>query len=301
MVDIISPELFRLKILFSMKAKIVTFLMSVAVCYSCAGADKKEIKASEIIKLVKDGKPVQMVDKIILDDLDFTTSVEPYIVTANMLQCDIPSNIFFEGCVFMGKVTSNSKNEKTKSPVHSCFRSNLVFTGCDFRGEVDFNGAVVFGMVNFNRSVFRAKACFNNIAVWAKDCSFSEMNTEKEFMMISASFAGNIDIIGSVFSGNTSFQLTSVKGTLMFRNSSFKDRAGLDLMETGGDAFFNNVTFAKTANFSWSRFMNTVNFSNATFEDKANFEKTFFLNTVNFEGIDRTRLILTDTFFLITE
>jgi hypothetical protein len=87
----------------------------------------------------------------------------------------------------------------------------------------------------------------------------------------------------------------------MFNNSVFEDRASLDLMETGGDAFFKNARFAKWTNFSWSRFMNNVSFANVTFENQVSFEKAFFLNKVNFEGVDRTRLILTDTFFLITE
>ena len=57
------------------------FLVFVAVfmCFSCVGAEKKEIKASEVIKLIRKGKPVQIVDKIILGDLDFTADSEPFI------------------------------------------------------------------------------------------------------------------------------------------------------------------------------------------------------------------------------
>ena len=277
--------------------KLMVIMLSVSACYSCAAADKKEMKASDIIKLIKTGKPVQLVDKIIIDDLDFSLSFEPFIMYSNTLQCEITSNIFFESCVFMGKVTSNGKLEQ--NPVKSCFKNNLVFTGCDFRGEVDFDGAVVFGMVNFDRSVFRENANFNNLAAWAKSCFFSEIKAEKRFSMIYASFLGNLNFFDAVFSGNVSFQETSVRGTLTFNNCAFEDRAGFDLMEICGNAFFNYAKFNKTANFSWSRFMNTANFVNTAFEEKANFEKTFFLNTVNFEGVDRTRLILTDSFFTI--
>ncbi len=275
--------------------RLILLVASVVVCLSCVGAEKKEMKASEIIKLVKKGKPVQIVNKIILDDLDFTSGSEPFILNANMLQCEIRSNIFFDQCVFMGKVTSNGKLDKT--PIQSCFKSNLVFMGCDFRGEVNFEGAIIFGMVNFGRSVFRENANFNNMAVWAKDSYFSEMKAEKDFSMIYASFAGNLFFLDAGFSGNTSLQETSVKGKLSFNNSVFKERAGFDLMEVCGGAFFNYTKFEKTTDFSWSRFLHTTEFVNASFGKQVNFEKTFFLNTVNFEGVDRTRLILTDTFF----
>lgn len=281
------------------KIHFFTCTVFLLISYGCSGAEKKEMRASEIIKLVKKNIPVQVVDRIILGDLDFTEGGEPFILNAHLLQCEIRSNIFFESCVFMGKVTSNGKHGKTS--VQACFRNNLVFTGCDFRGEADFDGAVVFGAVNFGRSVFRENVNFNNMSVWAKDSYFSEMKAEKNFMMIYASFWGNLHFPDAVFSGNFSFQESSVKGKLMFHNSSFAERAEFDLIEVSGNAFFNYAGFEKTANFSRSRFMSSVNFADASFAGQADFDKASFMNTVNFDGVDRSRLILTDTFFGINE
>ena len=264
-------------------------------CCACNGAEKKEMKASEIIKLLKKGKPVQIVNKIILDDLDFSAGNKPFILNANMLQCEIQSNIFFNNCVFMGKVTSNGIHGKTS--VQSCFRNNLVFEGCDFRKEVNFDGAIVFGMINFGRSVFRDDVSFNNMAVWAKDSYFSEMKAEKNFSMIYASIQGNMFFPDAHFSGNASFQETSVKGKLIFNNSVFAERAGFDLMEVTGSAFFNYAEFAKTANFSRTRFLHTADFVKTSFENQADFEKASFMNTANFEGVERTRLNFTGTLF----
>ena len=268
--------------------RIIALTLFVSVHCSCAAADKKEMKASEIIALAKKGKPVQVAGKIIIGDLDFTAVGKPFVVTANLIRCDIPSNIFFEQCVFMGKVTSNGKHGEL--PVQTCFRNNLVFTGCDFRGETDFDGAVVFGMVNFSRSVFRGNVNFNNMAVWAKDSYFTGINAEKKFSMIYASFAGNLNFFDAAFHGYATFQEISAKGKLMFNNSSFEERAGFDMMEVYGYAFFNYAKFKKAVDFSWARFMGAVEFVNVTIEEQANFEKTTFLNAVNFEGVENARL-----------
>ena len=254
--------------------RLVTCIIFVFICLGCSGTEKKEMKASEIIKLMKKGKPIQIVNKFIIGDLDFTTTAKPFILNASMLQSEIHSNIFFEGCVFMGKVTSNGKHGKT--PIQVCFRKNLAFVGCDFRGEVDFDGAVIFGAVNFGRSVFREKANFSNMAVWAKDSYFSEMKAEKVFLMIYASYAGNLYFPNTSFAGNASFQETSVKGKLVFNNSVFAERAGFDLMDVYGAAFFNYAEFEKTADFSQSCFMHTVDFVNASFGQPANFENATF-------------------------
>jgi len=276
--------------------KLLLFLLPVLMVFSCNGADRKEMNASEIIKLLKAGKDVQLVDRIIMDDLDFTVAGEPFALNVNLLQNETTSNIFFSNCIFIGKVTSNGK--KGAASVQSRFSKNLIFLNCDFRGEVDFGQAIVFGMVNFSKSIFRENTNFNNMSVWSKDCYFSEIKAEKDFSMIYASFLGNLDFMNAHFQQNTSFQETSVKGSLSFNNAVFEERAGFDLMEIGGSAFFNYAVFEKRVNFSFSRFLHTANFVKTTFKEKGNFEKAQFLNTARFEEIDmENSLILTDTFF----
>ena len=262
-------------------SKLVALVLFLAVPFSCSAAEKKEMKASKIISLAKKGKPVHVVNKIIIGDLDFSQAGKPVVLNASVLQCNIESGIFFESCVFLGKVTSNGVHGKAS--VQTCFRSNIIFTGCDFRGEVDFSGAVVFGMVNFSRSVFREAANFNHIAVWAKHSFFSETNAEKGFTMVDASFAGNLTVFGSTFHQNASFQEMSTKGKLVFNNSVFKGRAGFDMMTVFGDTFFNYARFERIADFSSSRFIGMVDFVNANFDRPKNTENAFFMHSVKYE------------------
>lgn len=276
--------------------RLLLLLIPVLMVVSCNGADRKEMNASEIVKLLKSGKDVQLVGRIIMDDLDFTVADEPFALNAGLSQCEINSNIFFSDCIFIGKVTSNGK--KGQTAIQSRFNKNLVFLDCDFRGEVDFGQSVVFGMVNFSKSIFRENANFNNMSVWSKDSYFSEIKAEKVFSMIYTSFLGNLYFINAKFQQKATFQEMSVKGSLSFNNAVFEERAGFDLMETGGSAFFNYAVFEKNANFSFSRFLHTADFIKTTFKEKGNFEKAYFLNTVRFEEVDmENSLILTDTFF----
>ena len=271
---------------------LVTIALFAATFCSCFAADrtKTQVQASTIMSNVKKGKPVHLVNKIIMGDLDFTDVAKHHILNANMLQCDVQSNILFENCIFMGKVTANGKRGNTA--IQTRFMSNLIFTGCDFRGVVDFDNATVFGMVNFSRTTFREDASFNNLAAWAKDSYFSEMKAEKRFTMIYASFAGNLTFLNAAFAGVASFQETSTNGKLVFNNSVFNERAGFDMMQTLGNAFFNYTRFEKFTDFSQSRFFGVVEFLNANFEQNANFVKTKFAISVNFDGVDRYMLII---------
>ena len=272
------------------------FLASVFIFFSCSAASKKEMRASEIVRMLQKDKDVQIVDKIIWDDLDFSVSKKLKVFSFNQLQTDVEGNVFFSNCIFMGKVTSNGKKETL--PVCTRFKSNLIFHECDFRGEVDFCGAKIDGMINFSKSVFRENACFDQIAVWSKDSYFSEMKAEKDFSMIYASVKGNLYFLNAEFDGGVSFQEINVDGKLSFNNSVFKKGAGFDLMSVNGAAFFNYTVFEKRADFSFSRFLSTTDFVNANFGGKGYFEKTFFLNTVSFRGVDVVNsLILTDAFF----
>ena len=260
------------------------FFVSLLFFISCSAATKKDMNASEIVRLLQKGGDVQIADKIIWDDLDFSNAKKLKAVSPGLLQADVEGNVFFVNCVFMGKVTSLGK--KGTLPVCTRFKSNLVFFECDFRGEVDFSSAIVYGAVNFCKSTFREKANFDQIAVWSKDSYFSEMKAEKEFSMIYSVVKGNLYFLNAAFAGRTSFQEIGVDGKLIFNNSVFKEKASFDLMSVREAAAFNYTTFEKGADFSSSRFLRTVGFVNANFVETGRFNKTYFLDAVNFEGVD---------------
>ena len=262
-------------------------------CLSCTSAEKKELKSSDIIKLIKKGKPVQIVGKIILDDLDFTQANEPFVVDASTVQTEITSNIFFSNCVFMGKVTSNSS--KGKINLQSVFKNNLIFSSCDFRGEVNFRNAVVFGKTDFSQSTFRKQANFNNISVWSKGSYFDNIAAEQNFTMIYASFLGNLSFLDAEFQTKSSFQEIKVNGNLSFINVIFADNVDFALMEAGR-TMFNYAVFEKNASFGNARFLSSAEFINAAFRGNTNFENAYFSNVVKIDGAEN--IDLSKAFFI---
>ena len=266
-----------------MRKFVLLVFISFFCCASCAGAEKKEIKASDILKTIKKGKPVQIVGKIILDDLDFTQANEPFVMDAFTVQTEITSNVFFSHCVFMGKVTSN--NSKGKTNLQSVFKNNLIFNNCDFRGEVDFSDAVVFGKTDFSQSTFRKQANFNNISVWSKGSYFDNMVAEQNFSMIYAFFWGNLSFLDAKFQAKSSFQEIKVTGNLSFINAVFADNVDFALMETGR-TLFNYAAFEKNASFSNARFLSSAEFVHTTFGGSTNFENAYFSDVVKTEGVE---------------
>jgi len=278
-----------------MKKHILFIITLLFLFSSCAYAEKKEMKSSEIIKLIKKGKPVQIVDKIILDDLDFSQANEPFVVNAFTVQTEITQNVFFSHCVFMGKVTSNSSKGKTN--IQSVFKNNLIFNDCDFRGEVNFRNAVVFGKTDFSRSTFRKQTNFNYISVWSKGSYFDNIVAEQKFDMIYASFFGNLSFLDAKFQTKSSFQEIKVNGNLSFINVIFADNVDFALMEAGR-TLFNYAVFEKNVSFGNAYFSGSAEFINTTFGGNANFENVYFSDIVKTDGIKPKNIDFSKAFFV---
>ena len=248
----------------------VTLIITIFIFVSCTAAEKKEIKASSIVKQLKKGNHIHYHNKIIVDDLDFSKVSEPFLMSAGAFQQEIESNIFFSDCIFLGKVTSNGK--KGNYPIKSIFAKNLIFLNCDFRDEVDFSEAIVNGLLNFSKSVFHENANFNGMTVWSKDAYFSEIKAEKRFSVIYSLFADNLFFISATFDDKVSFQQTTINGNLMFNNGKFNSRADFDLMKINGKAYFNYAVFEDRANFMGTRNLEEIDFNNTTFNKEPIFE-----------------------------
>ncbi len=248
---------------------------------SCYGANKKEMYASEILKLINKGKPVQFQDKIILDDLDFSQIKEGHFASVSAIQKPVCSGIFFMNCIFMGKVTATGVQQKMQMAV--LFERNVNFFNCDFRSEVNFENAVFNGEVDFSRSTFRDRVSFNEITISGKRNVFSEIVAESDFTMINPLIHGNLNFMNAKFQSNASFQSVTVN-TLQFSNASFEEDVDFSNTVVYKNLFFNYVVYNGNANFSFSKFYGDADFLNSSSEQYADFSGSFYYGKTRFNN-----------------
>lgn len=255
-------------------------LVILAVCISsCTHADQKEIYASDIIKLMHKHKHVEIANKIILDDLDFTKHENLCMLNSNTVQNVIEENVFFYNCVFMGAVKATGTHMKAN--VHTKFCNNLIFQNCDFRGAVDFSNAVVMGQLNMSQSKFHKSATFDHITVWSKNSYMSEIESDSSFTMIFSSFQGTLYMMDAIFHDFFTMQGASVQGKLLSNGIHCSKVAEYDMLSVQGRSVFNYAKFEKQPTFIQARFHDDVEFIGAEFKESANLENTCFYGKLN--------------------
>lgn len=237
---------------------------------SCSHAEQREIKSSDFMKDLKKGKSITVVNKIILDDVNFS-STENYQIVGTQIQNVIEGNVCFLNCIFMGDVMAGSVYEKL--PVSTRFNNNLVFTNCDFRGNVSFDNAVVMGTVNFNKAKFLKPTSFINLMAWAKDSYFSEIEAESHVVFDYASFAGNFYCMDGKFKEIFSLQNVSINGKLMANGLLCSKLAEFDGISVRQSSLFNYSKFEIMPSFIKARFYDDVSFVDVQVPDDGDFLK----------------------------
>lgn len=223
---------------------------------SCSGRDRSqspeiqdsevsekmtELHASDIIKKIKSGKPVQLINCMIWDDLDFTLCGEPRVTSGIAVEVDIETPIYFHHCLFMGKVLGKSKFQD-KFSCSTNFRRSVTFSNCDFRDEVDFTKVVVCDNIDFSKSTFSESAKFDLLEIRGGMNRFYEIKAEKGFSFASTYCNGNISFMDAEFKGDVNFHRL-ICSELMVNN-----------MSVDGDAIFSNMTIRGAGQFNYTKF-----------------------------------------------
>lgn len=302
--------------------KSIFFIIFSLLLSSCSFAkkDDKMMSSNDIINLINKGEHVQIFDKIITDDLNFT-KVQNQAIDGNAnLTHIINSDIVFVKCVFLGKVFAYNKDKITHK---TRFEGDVTFRTCDFRATTDFTNAVFNGNLNMSQSKFREKATFNGIHVKGSSTHFWEMLAEKDFNMIKSLTNGSLNFMDAHFQGmcnlqgtdcnNLQFSTVQCDSTLDLSLSSFRGKVMINYGEFNGlvslsdcqatapfdiincqfsDLFeINNTTFWGKTRFNSTKFKSNVEADNCYFLSKPNLEnmeinKPFHINILNSSQIE---------------
>lgn len=258
-------------------------IMLLSCSISCSGKKSKDMKASDIINLIKKGKDVLVYDKVISGDLDFTEMEKYYVFAFPNMETHIPVNVSFSNCVFMGKVVGSSNRvvdgSKKKVNVFSVFEKNLTFFDCDFRGEVAMDEMVVNGKLECSKSIFRENTSFNSLYVRGTHVGFVDMESEKNFSMCYAHFMCDANFMDAKFKGRANFLGMNVD-KVMFSNAEFGEEVDFSNSNFKGDALFNYVKYTSGAQFSFSKYYGDLDFMSSSCAGDVSFERSFFYGRI---------------------
>ena len=267
-----------------MKKQILLISLMTIALFSCnaqtKNADKKQLKALEIIEKINKGEHVYYQNATIDGDLDFTKVKNAYHENVGMLKVAVNPSITFINCIFNGNVIAYS-NVTAKDAYSLYFDKNLTFSKCTFMNEVNFNEAIINGMINFSGSVFEKKSSFDGMQCRNKVNYFSEAKFKDATQFQGIIVSGEMYFVKTEFFGNAAFQQSKFNGDAQFANTKFYGYADFSNCQFVNNCLFNYAEFQK-ANFGNSIFNQSVNFMNVIFSNFCNFNNAYFGSDIKF-------------------
>jgi len=219
----------------------------------------QEVKASEILSKIQNGKSVEYDHVIIRGDLD-SSELDLPIKRVNRTTYESEASLFSE------------KSKTSKIFALKTINSFIRINDSIFEGFVNFTNTFLDNSIDLSGSNFTKNTEFKG-TTFGKLADFSR-----------AIFSENADFGEATFKGNSVvfvFDQDALYEGADFRNSTFHGYADFE-----GDAFgcaiFDGATFDKSTTFYETTFNGYASFYETTFRDYASFYKTKFSGTTIF-------------------
>ena len=258
-------------------------------------SSKKEISTKQLINLLEKGKDVLLVDKIIIDDLDFVKVGEGIEELRNVYTHYISSAIVFKNCQFKGKVITHQLGEKILH--RTFFMKNISFIQCIFENEVAIQQSTVQGVTNFSESVFNKKVSLET-SVFQSNVFFDKVTCQNQACFQNALFQQDFSSIESFYYQLVSFQRTVFKGNTSCSSIEFHHNLDFGLTVFDGPFLFNYNKLKQKSNFNKINCRGKFECLNTTFEKDATFKEAIFLQKVKWANNKNTGLNFSETIFL---
>ncbi len=278
-----------------MKKIFVLSIISFFLCSCGFAKDDKMIEAKEIIKQLNKGNNIQLVDKIITDDLDFTKIEGSSIDPNGSLVHTVKPEILFIKCVFLGKIICSSSEGRVFH--QAVFANNVSFRTCDFRNTVDFSRVVVNGNLNFAQSAFRENADLNGIQVRGGNMQMWELKAEKEFAMAD-SRSESLNLMDAHFSQACILQSTQCS-KLQLSNVVCDSTLDLSMSNIKGAAYINYGKFSGSVLMNESRVESSFDMMSCKFNKDLQLENSLLMGRTRFNETHFGDVLTNNTYFLV--
>lgn len=278
-----------------MKKFFIFSIISFFLCSCGFAKDDKMVEAKDIIKQLNKGKNIQLVDKIIKDDLDFSKIEESSVDPSGYLTHTVKPEVLFVKCVFLGKVTCSSKEGKVYHQAN--FANNVSFRTCDFRNTVDFSRVVVNGNINFAQSVFRENVDFNGVHVRGGNMQMWEIVAEKEYAMAD-SRSESLNLMDAHFNKACILQSTQCS-KLQLSNVVCDSTIDMSMSNIKGMAYINYGKFFGTVLLNEFRVESSFDMMSCQFSKDLQIENSLFMGKTRFNETQFNDVVSKNTYFIM--
>lgn len=220
-------------------------------------ASQQNIKAGDILKMMKKDKSVVISDKHIVGSFKLHEAGEgakALDVSPSYVDCEI----VFVNCVFDDDVIACETVADGRQILYSVFSRNVTFRQCIFQKPV-----------NFHQCQFAGRACF--------DGSVFKDNVD----MGSSSFDGGVSFAKSSFELEVSFQNMAVSSLLSLLRADFRYNVNFQSARINCDGIFIDASFGGFVDLSNSYVCGALNFTNAVFASRVECIGGYFAGNIS--------------------
>lgn len=226
-----------------MKNKI-TLTALVAFLVTAVGFAQKTVKASDIMKDMKNGKDISYKNVTIVGDLDFTYMEEKLVDLpkrkkrnwwrnggSNTVKHYIKSNVSFVNCTFEDNVLAYIPDSEN---------SGYTFVA-------SFNGDAIFKNCTFER-----KAMFK-YSKFDKQASFEGAQFEDYTTFKRSEFANEVSFAKAVFRESATFKYTKFKDGVSFNSTDFQEDLNIKYTKVSGKFDISGMKVAYDINSKYTK------------------------------------------------
>lgn len=238
---------------------------------------QKEINASEVFRLINEGKTVDLKDALIVGELDLTELDNKESVNKSKdyreYKSYVKAPVSFINCVFegdviaykntqdgkvrkQGEVTVTWKGDSETSSTN--FNESVVFENCVFKKKCEFKYSTFKEAVNFEGTTFVESANFK-YAKFQEQTGFGNCTFNNSATFKYAKFSQDADFFKNRFFGYADFKYAEFGNRVTFKRANFDDYADFKYTKIEKDAVFTDANFASEPDFKYTkgkRYMN---------------------------------------------
>ncbi len=216
-------------------------LIALIACATINVRAQQKVKASEIIALINDGKPVSFKDAVIEGELDLTNintrdRHHSRWSDDDVIKSSINSSLEFVNCTFLNDVLAYYHWKSEDETYAADFNGDVTFQHCKFQAASEFKYSEFARKADFSECIFNEPANFK-YAHFFTGAIFSKSTFKDDADFKYAKFPEGSSLEGAQFEGLANFKYTKFKSPLYVKNISFSGSRDFKYSRVGGKSF----------------------------------------------------------------